>query len=100
MKKTSRFGKIRRLPPAELSDEADIFVDAEYAGKRTDLAKRETVPRSKMEQVVPWAGLDRPDRAPHHLKWVKRGRPAHLLDGDVLRVHLLQNWFDIATGDE
>ena len=65
------------------------FADAEYAGKRKQTRKELFL--IEMDRVVPWKGLvaliD-----PHYPKG-EGGRPAYPVMA-MLRVHLMQNWFD------
>lgn len=65
------------------------FADAEYAGKRKQTRKELFL--IEMDRVVPWKGLITLIE-PHYPKG-DGGRPAYPLVA-MLRVHLLQNWFD------
>ncbi|WP_301361446.1 IS5 family transposase [Stutzerimonas nitrititolerans] len=65
------------------------FADAEYAGKRKQTRKELFL--IEMDQVVPWTGLVALIE-PHYPKG-EGGRPAYPLMA-MLRVHLMQNWFD------
>ncbi|MDD1141009.1 IS5 family transposase [Pseudomonas sp. TNT2022 ID233] len=65
------------------------FADAEYAGKRKQTRRERFL--IEMDQVVRWKGLIALIE-PHYPKG-EGGRPAYPLLA-MLRVHLMQNWFD------
>ncbi len=65
------------------------FADAEYAGNRKQTRRERFL--IEMDQGVPWKGLIALIE-PHYPKG-QGGRPAYPLMA-MLRVHLMQNWFD------
>ena len=68
------------------------FGDAEYAGKRKKT--RREVFLEEMEQVVPWKSL----LSLIEPMYPKAGRGRHPYPLEtMLRVHLMQNWFGLAT---